>query len=558
MSTKFSVLLLTVLLTACGGGGGSGDDSTAEFSVFAANDHSVSEGEAVSFTARAFNATGDVTYTWQVSPTLEYTLDTTGATLSFTAPVVEQNTSFTFTLTGVDTDGTSDSDVFVITVEPESELPVASVTVADWPDLDSGVYPAGVSILLDGRASYDAIEGDPDTIAVWQWQQDAGTNVMNGLETNKPTLTIVTPETSSGETLQFTLVVTDDEGDSDSATVSIQILSISATQPTADAGNNQYVYTGESILLNGSADSSVSTAYPLSVGWSYSADVPISIDQANVDQTFAIAPAVSEQETVQFVFTVTDAYGNEVSDIISVIVMPYPTPLWNDTGVAFQANNAINTADLVYDWPGQDGQKGADVIATNNAFEKAGRGEAGFDFTKLNANGDEADAATTDFRCVRDNTTGLVWEVKNEDITLHNPDNTYSWYASTDNGGYVGDLNGTDTTCSLTNCNTEAFVNAVNAAGLCGFYDWRLPNHMELLSIVHFGGSDGMKLDMDYFPYAGDPDADVIWYWTAQPGADGVSNNAAQNAWAIDFISGVDNFLNKSSAAHVRLVRAGR
>ncbi|MCP4234659.1 MAG: DUF1566 domain-containing protein, partial [Aestuariibacter sp.] len=52
--------------------------------------------------------------------------------------------------------------------------------------------------------------------------------------------------------------------------------------------------------------------------------------------------------------------------------------------------------------------------------------------------------------------------------------------------------------------------------------------------------------------------AGTLWYWTSLPSADGVSNDAAQNAWAIDFISGVDNFLNKSSAASIRLVRAGR
>jgi hypothetical protein len=42
------------------------------------------------------------------------------------------------------------------------------------------------------------------------------------------------------------------------------------------------------------------------------------------------------------------------------------------------------------------------------------------------------------------------------------------------------------------------------------------------------------------------------------PSADGVNSDDAQNAWALDFDSGVDNFLNKSSAARVRLVRAGR
>ena len=78
------------------------------------------------------------------------------------------------------------------------------------------------------------------------------------------------------------------------------------------------------------------------------------------------------------------------------------------------------------------------------------------------------------------------------------------------------------------------------------------------MSLVHFGRTALPRIDTQYFPNTGADSAATLWYWTAQPSADGVSNDAAQNAWAIDFISGVDNFLNKSDAVSIRLVRAGR
>lgn len=100
---------------------------------------------------------------------------------------------------------------------------------------------------------------------------------------------------------------------------------------------------------------------------------------------------------------------------------------------------------------------------------KSGRGKAGFDFTRLNANGDEQDGSADSWSCVRDNVTGLVWEVKADDGSFQDGGFTYSWYSEEVNGGFEGDETGANATCLLTNCNTSAYVAAVNAQGLCGF-----------------------------------------------------------------------------------------
>jgi hypothetical protein len=98
----------------------------------------------------------------------------------------------------------------------------------------------------------------------------------------------------------------------------------------------------------------------------------------------------------------------------------------------------------------------------------------------------------------------------------------------------------------------------VNASGMCNFRDWRLPSHQELLSLVHFGRNAAPLIDPEYFPNSLTGDNQPVWYWTVNGSADGESTDDALNAWAIDFASGNDNFINKSTAASVRLVRAGR
>ena len=235
-----------------------------------------------------------------------------------------------------------------------------------------------------------------------------------------------------------------------------------------------------------------------------------------------------------------------------------PTALINDTGFVDQATNNAITKVQQNEFPGQDGQRGADIVGKNGLIEKAGRGLAGFDFTRLNANGDEQDADAQTWSCVRDNVTGLVWEVKTDDGLLRDQNFTYTWYSQDDNGGFEGDEAGLAASCTLANCNTEAYVAAVNAQGLCGFFDWRMPTHEELFSLLHLGLKDVVAVDADYFPNTGALSNQPLWYWTSVPSADGVNSDDAQNAWALDFDSGVDNFLNKSTAARVRLVRAGR
>jgi len=570
----FTFVSCIFFLSACGGGSDSNSESSSNLFVNAGPDATLTEGASFALSAEVSGGNGEYTYRWSASPSLTITDDdTSDSDASFDAPSVTVSTEYTVTVTVNDTGGNSASDATVITVTPVNIAPVAIIEVPEWDGLDANNFPGGVSIVFDGSGSTDEDATDATSpIADYSWTQVSGTNVITGEDVNLSTLTITTPIANDAQTLTFQLEVTDGEGETGTESVTIFVQSETDTLPVVNAGSSQGVFSGEVIILEGEATTSIPSALPLTYDWERSNTLDSvgyeitngtravleAIDDSDMLSTFAVAPEVSDYTIVTYTLTVTDANGNTVEDSINVAIRPMPTPLMNDTGFLQQATDTALTEAQQNNWPGQDGQRGADIVEQNGFIEKAGRGKAGFDFTRLNANGDEQDASADTWSCVRDNVTGLVWEVKTDDGTLQDQDFTYSWFSGVVNGGFNGDENGADTICTLTSCNTQAYVEAINDQGLCGFYDWRMPTHHELFSIMHLGIASDLAIDTDYFPNTGRVSSTPVWYWTSVPSADGVSSDDAQNAWALDFDSGVDNFLNKSSNAKVRLVRAGR
>jgi len=231
----------------------------------------------------------------------------------------------------------------------------------------------------------------------------------------------------------------------------------------------------------------------------------------------------------------------------------------------------------------QDAFSGRDAQARAGALQKIYSGMAGFDFTKLGSSGkplkiqnaswsDSGDERSgTKWDCIRDNNTGLFWEVKRNELIngikhLHHQDHRYAWYdpLSATNGGLSGYETPTQyllsggsvepvnaPSCSgvadINKCNTQSFVAMVNSVGFCGFKDWRVPSIDELESIVHLGRS-GTTIDTDYFP-----DTPNDWMWSASPYA-----NDADRAWALFFDRGYSYSSLKSNANFLRLVRSGQ
>ena len=167
-------------------------------------------------------------------------------------------------------------------------------------------------------------------------------------------------------------------------------------------------------------------------------------------------------------------------------------------------------------------------------------------YTKLGANDvDLPDTATLadGWLATRDNVTGLIWEMKTDDGTIHDKDNTYTWCDPdpNTNGGNAGTCgNGTD---------TADFIAALNTANYSGHADWRLPTVKELSFLMNSSiPKPGPTIDQTWFP-----NMVSSLFWSSNTSA-----KEARNAWCADFLSVYVYNYSKSSSYYVRAVRGGQ
>jgi fibronectin type 3 domain-containing protein len=232
----------------------------------------------------------------------------------------------------------------------------------------------------------------------------------------------------------------------------------------------------------------------------------------------------------------------------------------NDTGITWGGNYRSDKQDDTDCSPTgfesgtkQDCHYGRDAEIVAGTLNKIGGGVAGFAFTKLGNDGNRialqnqswsnfgSEAAGTQWSCVKDNHTGLIWEVKTDDGGIHDKDNAYRWGGKTAVGKNNNNKEGTYYS------DWDSLVDGSNNNSLCGKDDWRVPSINELRSILHYGGVNyefAFAIDMHYFPNTQDN------FWTAFPNAE--TNSLA---WKYEFDRGGDNKTeDRSDSYGVRLV----
>lgn len=214
----------------------------------------------------------------------------------------------------------------------------------------------------------------------------------------------------------------------------------------------------------------------------------------------------------------------------------------NDTGITSGGYDTSGNyvASCASAAAGNDCNTGRDATANDDSD-----GKAGFSFTKIAADGSELPASATSWSCVKDNFTGLIWEVKTTS-GLHDWHKTFTNYDSTA-AGQTGLGDGKPTQAQIDSiANSVGFKNAVNTAGLCGASDWRLPTVLELMSIVDYGVAPGSAIDANWFP-----NTFADYYWSSSP------NMGPGHAWYVHFGAGVVSTYTRYNVMDVRLVRGG-
>lgn len=250
------------------------------------------------------------------------------------------------------------------------------------------------------------------------------------------------------------------------------------------------------------------------------------------------------------------ACGGEDGVITQTISTPQPiagTGKINDTGITqcmykeyhFTDCSSTDMGDL--SGLNQDGEVGRDFLASKGQLQKIGSGDSGFDFTKISATGQKLPANASEWSCVKDNHTGLLWEVKTDDGGLHDKDNNFFWYNTdtSSNGGSEGYENGGK--------NTQTYTKTINQQALCGYNNWRLPSRQELHGIINIGNLVKYKpaIDPIYFPYISNG-ATGSQYWSSSPGVQPAGSDSG--VFTVGLLGFQDSFFTKHANACILLV----
>ena len=151
-------------------------------------------------------------------------------------------------------------------------------------------------------------------------------------------------------------------------------------------------------------------------------------------------------------------------------------------------------------------------------------------YPKLDSNGKPLPDSAQSWLMVRDNETGLIWEVKQNKDGVKN-------YADPNDADNVYNWNDANQKC----------IDAHNAKRFGGYSDWRLPTINELKTLVD-SSRKNPAINTENFP-----NTQSSCYWSSSTYAD-----YTNLAWSVYFYSGSGDYSSKDDSYYVRSVRGGQ
>ncbi len=181
--------------------------------------------------------------------------------------------------------------------------------------------------------------------------------------------------------------------------------------------------------------------------------------------------------------------------------------------------------------------------------------EKNFRLQKVGSQGEPMTHLQGPWSCVKDLNTGLIWEVKTDKEDLRDYRWNYSWFNADDSVRGVEDGGSCfnplredvkDIIPTNPGCHTMNYVEQVNRQGLCGYSDWRLPDILELATLIDNDAHPGQaRVQEGFFPRT-----KRSGYWTSNS-----DTEQSKKAWAISFQTGDVEPFKTSIAFYIRLVR---
>ena len=295
----------------------------------------------------------------------------------------------------------------------------------------------------------------------------------------------------------------------------------SSTTTTSTTGSTTTSSTGSSTISSGSTNTNTDTT------------TTTSGSTANNTTTSTDTTANSGTGTSSSGTTTTDTNSNTGSSSTGTTTATGTDTSSGNTNTSGSATGTGGGSSTIVGGTTSSGTDNTTTTSTGNGTTTSTTPSSGR-YVKVGALGNELPASASSWSCVKDTTTGLLWETKTDDGGLQDKDwryrhfHNYAGYAST------VDYNG-KTLCQNiggSSCDAYSYVQALQSTSLCGRSNWRLPIPEELLNLAQYGSKP--YIDLNYFPETVN-NPGYGSYCTENLKVDEYGNRVEENYQGVDF-----------------------